>query len=55
MEDNRHQSIKCSVESCDHNSHDGKCSLEQIQVSPLSNVIQTPEDSMCQSFERKQS
>lgn len=48
-----HQSIKCSVESCEHNSNGGNCDLQQIQVTPLSNDVETPEESMCQSFERK--
>lgn len=54
MELNGSQSIGCSVVSCKHNQYGGKCGLKQIQVTPLSNVVETPEESMCQSFERKQ-
>lgn len=54
MEMTNSQSIGCSVVSCKHNQYGGKCSLKQIQVTPLSNVVETPEESMCQSFERKQ-
>lgn len=54
MNFNGTQSIGCSVVSCKHNQYGGKCALESIQVVPLSNVVDAPEESMCQSFERKE-
>lgn len=47
------QSISCSVESCKYYEQNESCGLSGIHVTPLSSVVNTPEESMCQSFERK--
>ncbi len=47
------QTIHCTVESCEHHDKNDKCMLNSIQVSPLINVADFPEESMCESFERK--
>ncbi len=47
------QSINCTVNSCKHYENNDICKLASIQVSPLSSVVDTPEESMCQSFKRR--
>ncbi len=49
----RNQLIKCTVKTCAYNnSKKHKCELQSIQVAPLENVeVQTPDDSMCASYE----
>lgn len=47
------QTIHCTVESCEHHDKNDKCALNSIQISPLITVADFPEESMCESFERK--
>lgn len=47
------QIIHCTVESCEHHEKNDTCMLHSIQVSPLTSVADSPEESMCESFERK--
>lgn len=53
MNQQGHQSIGCSVDTCKHYVQGGGCSLKNIQVAPLTNMVNSAEESMCQSFERK--
>ena len=47
------QTIHCTVTSCkNHGSSDG-CLLSCIQVSPLTGTADSAEESMCDSYERK--
>lgn len=53
MSHKKPQMINCTVDSCQYHDRDNMCRLSSIHVSPLSDDAQTPEDSMCQSFMRK--
>ena len=49
------QKIGSSVESCKYNTLNGKCSLTEIQVTPMANVdTKQPDESMCSSYEYDQ-
>ncbi len=54
MEQLGNQSIRCSIKSCQYYGN-GLCTLESIQVSPVSNMTsESPEDeTMCHSYVRK--
>jgi len=54
MNQQGNQHISCSVDSCKHYAQGDGCSLQSIHVSQLVNTAQTAEESMCQSFERKE-
>jgi len=41
------------VDTCQYNDKRIACNLDSIQVTPLEADARTPEDSMCQSFRRK--
>ena len=46
-----HQSIHCSVESCQHHEINGMCSLSDIQVAPKQNCCNGKADeSQCNSY-----
>ncbi len=47
------QTIYCTVASCRNNSRNHRCLLDCIQVSPLAGTADSSEESMCDSFERK--
>ncbi len=47
------QTIHCSVASCKNHSPSDYCLLDCIQVSPLTSTADSSEESMCDSFERK--
>ena len=53
MSKNKSQHIKCSVDSCKYHDQNDMCELSSIHVSPLSSNIESAEDSMCQSFMRR--
>lgn len=48
------QTIYCAVASCRNHNHNGCCLLDCIQVSPLAGTAVSSEESMCDSFERKE-
>jgi hypothetical protein len=54
MESKGRQTIFCAVASCEHHGQNDYCLLECIQVSPLTGTANSPEESMCDSFERKE-
>lgn len=54
MEKEGDQTIRCSVNTCEHHDKNDYCMLNSIQVTPLTHDADTPEDSMCESFERKE-
>lgn len=46
-----HQSIHCSVESCQHHEVNGRCALSDIQVTPKANCCNGKADeSQCSSY-----
>ncbi len=47
------QTIYCTVASCRNHGRNGRCRLDCIQVSPLTGIADSSEESMCDSFERK--
>ena len=51
------QSIRCQIESCEHNSPDHYCALNEIKVCPCDNCgcssVSEKEQSMCASFQEK--
>ena len=51
MTTKNHQSIHCSVESCQHHAKDGMCQLTDIQVAPKQNCCNGKADeSQCNSY-----
>lgn len=54
MEISGRQTINCSVASCKYNLEGNYCSLEEIQVAPVSSVDSGQDDeSMCSSYEKR--
>jgi len=47
---NRH--IKCSVDTCAHNTQQKYCQLESIMVGSINDSAKRAEDSMCCSYEK---
>ncbi len=47
------QSINCSVTSCRYCENGNSCGLISIHIAPISSVVDTPEESMCQSFKKR--
>ena len=50
------QKIACTVESCKYNNiTDGKCTLQEIVVTPIEDCdTQYPDESMCSSYENEE-
>ncbi len=48
-----HQTIYCSVESCQNHGKNDLCMLYNIQINPLTSGANSPDESMCECFERK--
>lgn len=53
MSEQKSQHINCTVDACRYHDQHDMCRLSSIHVSPLTNDAQSAEDSMCQSFMRK--
>lgn len=49
----KNQKISCTVESCKYNdSSDGRCTLNEIIVTPTTNCsTKQPDESKCSSYE----
>lgn len=53
----KNQTIRCQIESCQHNAPDHYCQLNAIKVAPCSpnrcDNVTNRSDSMCENFEKK--
>ena len=53
MSQQKSQTINCTVDSCEYHDNGDMCRLSSIHVSPIESNAESCEDSMCQSFMRK--
>lgn len=55
MDQKGRQSINCSVDTCKFNEQSEHiCNLTSIQIAPLVQNADSPDESICESFKRKE-